>query len=100
MSEFGKKLLKSMEEAVQIANGKMPRSEYREHIIQTIRAPEHVDVKSIRERMGMTQLSLPRVSGCPCILYVDGNRVNANPIRQPAPICALLKKLRILYAPL
>ena len=43
MSEFGEKLLKSMEEAVQIAQGKMPKSEYKEHVI--------------RERMGMTQAS-------------------------------------------
>lgn len=57
MSEFGEKLLKSMEQAVQIAQGKMPESEYVEHVIQVARAPEHVDVKSIRERMGMTQAS-------------------------------------------
>lgn len=55
MSEFGEKLLESMEQAVQIAQGKMPRPGYVEHTIQVARAPEHVDVKSIRERMGMTQ---------------------------------------------
>lgn len=55
MSELGEKLLESMEQAVQIAQGKMPKSEYVEHVIQVSRTPEDVDVKSIRERMGMTQ---------------------------------------------
>lgn len=55
MSEFGKKGLKSTEQAVQTAKGKMPASARVEHVIQAVRAPEQVDVKAIREGMGMTQ---------------------------------------------
>lgn len=38
MSEFGKKLLESMEQAVEIAQGDMPKSDYVEHIVQVARA--------------------------------------------------------------
>ena len=55
MSDFGKKLLESMGQAVEIAQGKTPKAEYVEHRLQVIRAPEYVDVKAIREKMGMTQ---------------------------------------------
>lgn len=55
MSEFGKKLLESMEQAVEIVQGDMPKSDYVEHIVQVARAPERVDVKAIRKSMGMTQ---------------------------------------------
>lgn len=55
MSEFGKQLLESMGQAVEIAQGKMLKSEYVEHTISVVRAPEHVDVKGVRERMGLTQ---------------------------------------------
>ena len=54
MSDFGKKLLESMEQAVAIAQGKGGAT-YVEHTLQVVRAPEHVDVKAIRENMGMTQ---------------------------------------------
>lgn len=55
MSEFGEKLLTSLKQAVDIARGVTPKSEYVEHTVQVLRIPEQVDVKALRERMGMTQ---------------------------------------------
>lgn len=55
MSEFGRKILESMAQAVEMAQGKMPESEYVAHTVQVAHAPEQVDVKAIRERMGLTQ---------------------------------------------
>lgn len=56
MSDFGKKLLESMEQAVAIAQGRMPEKNHVAHTLQVVRAPEHVDVRAIRENMGMTQV--------------------------------------------
>lgn len=55
MSGFGEKRLESMGQAVEIAQRKTPKAEYVEHRLQVVRAPEYVDVKAIRENMGMTQ---------------------------------------------
>jgi putative transcriptional regulator len=45
------RILQSMQEALDIAQGKMPEQEYRVHI------PAQVDVKAIRRRMGLSQAS-------------------------------------------
>jgi putative transcriptional regulator len=47
----GQRILESMEEAVAIARGDLPRESYSVHI------PEHVDVKAIRSRLGLSQMS-------------------------------------------
>jgi putative transcriptional regulator len=45
----GSKIIASMKEAVAISKGEVPEDSYRVHI------PAKVDVKSIRERMGLSQ---------------------------------------------
>lgn len=52
MSEFGKKLLESMEQAVEIAQGDMPKSDYVEHIVQVARAPERVEREGYPQEHG------------------------------------------------
>jgi putative transcriptional regulator len=47
----GSRIIESMEEAVSIARGDLPRYEYRIYI------PEYVDVKAIRNRLGLSQMS-------------------------------------------
>ncbi|MDR0389904.1 MAG: helix-turn-helix domain-containing protein [Spirochaetaceae bacterium] len=45
----GSRIIESMKEAVAISKGEVPENSYIVHI------PEKVDVKSIRERMGLSQ---------------------------------------------
>jgi putative transcriptional regulator len=45
----GSKIIASMKEAAAISNGELPEDSYKAHI------PAKVDVKSIRERMGLSQ---------------------------------------------
>ena len=47
----GKRIIESMKEAVAISKGKQPTETYKIHI------PKKVDVKSIRENMGLSQSS-------------------------------------------
>ena len=47
----GHRIVESMKEAVAIARGELPETDYRVHI------PERVDVKAIRNRLGLSQAS-------------------------------------------
>jgi putative transcriptional regulator len=47
----GSKIIASMKEAVAIFKGELPEDSYKVHI------PAKVDVKSIRERMGLSQVA-------------------------------------------
>ena len=47
----GRRIVESMKEAVAIARGEFPETDYRVHI------PERVDVKAIRNKLGLTQAS-------------------------------------------
>jgi len=47
----GKRIIESMKEALAISRGEMPPELYKVHI------PENVDVKAIREKMGLSQSS-------------------------------------------
>ena len=49
MSDFGKRLIKSAEEALAFAEGKAKPKKYRVHI------PEEIDVKRIRKNLGLSQ---------------------------------------------
>ena len=55
MSELGTELLESMKEAVAIAQNRVPASAYVAHHIEVTSAPENVNVKAIRESMGLSQ---------------------------------------------
>jgi hypothetical protein len=65
-----RRVIESMEEAVAIAKGELPEDAYRVHI------PEDVDVKAIRNRLGLPRCLFPPVSDCPFTQFVIGNRVN------------------------
>ena len=47
----GHRIVENMKEAVAIARGELPETDYRVHI------PERVDVKAIRNRLGLSQAS-------------------------------------------
>src|SRR5258706_8036720 len=49
MSEAAPSIRKGLSEAVAYAKGRSPKKDYRVHV------PEHVDVKAIRVKLGMTQ---------------------------------------------
>ena len=52
-----RRILQSAEEALAIAKGEMDPSEYAVHV------PENIDVRQIREKLGMTQASFARIFG-------------------------------------
>ena len=47
----GKRIIEGMKEALAISRGKLPKVSYKVHI------PESIDVKAIREKMGLSQSS-------------------------------------------
>ena len=47
----GRRIVESMKETVAISRGELPKTDYRVHI------PERVDVKAIRNRLGLSQAS-------------------------------------------
>lgn len=51
MSEIGQKIIEGLKSAVEIAQGKADPSTYRVHTISV----ENVDIKAIRQRMGLSQ---------------------------------------------
>lgn len=55
--ESGSRILQGAQEALAIASGEMPKDAYAVHI------PETVDVKSIREKLHMTQADFARTFG-------------------------------------
>jgi putative transcriptional regulator len=71
----GHRIIESMREAVAIARGELPETEYRVHI------PERVDVKAIRSRMGLSQASFAATFGLS--LYTLRNWEQGK--RQPEP---------------
>jgi putative transcriptional regulator len=72
---IGSRIIESMKEAVVISCGKMPKELYCVHI------PEHVDVKAIRTRLGLTQASFAASFGLS--LYTLRNWEQGK--RQPEP---------------
>ena len=49
MSRAADSIRKGLKEAIDYAQGRAPKSAYRVHV------PEHVDVRAIRDKLGMTQ---------------------------------------------
>jgi putative transcriptional regulator len=49
MRKAASSIRKGLEEAVEYAKGRAPKKDYRVHV------PQHVDVKAIRTKLGMTQ---------------------------------------------
>ncbi len=57
MTEFGKRLIESAEQALTFAKGEADLKKYRVHI------PEEIDVKRIREKLCMSQKRFAEVYG-------------------------------------
>jgi len=53
----GKRIIESMKEALAISRGELPHKSYKIHI------PESIDVKAIREKMGLSQSSFANSFG-------------------------------------
>ena len=58
MSEVGQKIIEGLKSAVEIAQGKADPSTYRAHTIV-----ENVDIKAIRQRMGLSQVMFAQQFG-------------------------------------
>lgn len=57
MSEFGKRLIESAEQAVAFAKGEADLKDYRVHI------PDEINVKRIRQKLKMSQAEFAKVYG-------------------------------------
>lgn len=57
MATAGDRILKSLEQAISIAKGETDENEYRVNI------PEEIDVRSIREKLNMTQTVFAKAFG-------------------------------------
>ncbi|MCL2066554.1 MAG: helix-turn-helix domain-containing protein [Treponema sp.] len=53
----GKRIIKGMKEALAISKGELPKNSYKIHI------PETIDVKAIREKIGLSQTSFANSFG-------------------------------------
>lgn len=51
----GKRIIDGLHEAVEYLDGKADKSCYKVHEIVPVRLPEHVDVRAIRNVVGLTQ---------------------------------------------
>lgn len=57
MSKAGKRLIGAAKEALAVARGEMPAASFRVHV------PERINVKAIRNRLGLTQAEFCRRFG-------------------------------------
>ena len=55
MSTEAQTILKGLRQAVDIMEGSAPETEYVKHRFDPVQAPETIDVRSIRQRMGLSQ---------------------------------------------
>lgn len=60
MSKIGKSIQRGLEEAVAYAKGEADLSKYR---VRTILVPPRIDVRAIRDKLGMTQEQFAREFG-------------------------------------
>jgi putative transcriptional regulator len=79
----GKRVIESMKEALAISRGELPSDIYNVHI------PEKVDVKAIREKMGLSQASFANQFG----LSVYALRNWEQGKRQPDPTARAYLKI-------
>ena len=57
MNTAGERIIQGLNEAIAIAKGEMPESEYR------VNVPEEIDVRSIRKKLNMTQIAFAKAFG-------------------------------------
>ena len=55
MSTEAQTILEGLRQAVDIMEGSAPETEYVKHRFDPVQAPETIDVRSIRQRMGLSQ---------------------------------------------
>ena len=82
MNTEAQTILEGLRQAVDIMEGSAPETEYVKHRFDPVQAPETIDVRSIRQRMGLSR----RHSGFRCIPSATGNRASASLILRHAPI--------------
>ena len=58
MNTEAQTILEGLRQAVDIMEGSAPETEYVKHRFDPVQAPETIDVRSIRQRMGLSQRSL------------------------------------------
>ena len=58
MSTEAQTILKGLRQAVDIMEGSAPETEYVKHRFDPVQAPETIDVRSIRQRMGLSLYTL------------------------------------------
>jgi putative transcriptional regulator len=51
----GKRIIEGLKEAVAYMDGPVDATQYVAHVVHALRAPDIVDIKSIRQKMGLTQ---------------------------------------------
>jgi DNA-binding transcriptional regulator YiaG len=81
----GKRIIEGMKEALAISRGELPETAYKTYI------PENIDVKAIREKMGLSQSSFANRfmrssrssrQGVSCNFYHEPSRTNTSPRRE------------------
>jgi putative transcriptional regulator len=82
MSKFGKKLIKSVQEAIDIVDGKAKPGTYR------IRVPSEIDVAGLRKRLGLSQAEFSERFGFNPSSVKDWEQGRASPT---GPVRAYLK---------
>ena len=81
MSTEAQTILKGLRQAVDIMEGSAPETEYVKHRFDPVQAPETIDVRSIRQRMGLSQAVFASAFGLS--LYTFRNWEQGK--RQPDP---------------
>jgi putative transcriptional regulator len=51
----GKRIIEGLKDAVAYLDGSADKMTYVSHVVQPVCAPELIDIKSIRQKMGLTQ---------------------------------------------
>ena len=80
MNTEAQTILEGLRQAVDIMEGSAPETAYVKHRFDPVQAPETIYVRSIRQRMGLSQAVFR------CIPSATGNRASASLILRHAPI--------------
>ena len=87
MNTEAQTILEGLRQAVDIMEGSAPETEYVKHRFDPVQAPETIDVRSIRQRMGLSQAVFASAFGLTLnIPSATGNRASASLILRHAPI--------------
>jgi hypothetical protein len=59
----GKRILEGLKDAVAYMDGSADKTQYNSHVVHAARTQELVDIKSIRQKMGLTQAGFAAIFG-------------------------------------